>query len=101
LIEDVDVTLVGSPHLPRITFASGSCSVAQAAGETGDPLVVEALLEACNILEVSSKVTPLVAIERRPLRHWVYHLFVWRLSTSIPRWFQILISRELASGLIY
>jgi len=62
LIED-DVTR--GAH-PICRFQESPCLrqllVAQAAGETGDPLVVEALLEA-NILEVSSKVTSLVAIE--------------------------------------
>ena len=78
--------------------------VATATGGTGDPLVVEALLEACNLLEDSSESdAPLVAIERDVRSDsGVYHLFVRRLRTSVPAGkFQILISRELASGLIY
>lgn len=69
-----------------------------------DSIVVEALLDACNLLENSSKSsTPLVAIERDVCTDTAtYHLFVRRLSTSIPAGkFQILITRELASGLIY
>lgn len=78
--------------------------VEKATGGTDEPLVVEALLEACNILEVSSySDAPRVAIERDVrLDTGTYHLFVRRLSTSVPAGkFQILISRELASGLIY
>ena len=66
--------------------------------------MVEALLEACNLLEDRSKSdAPVVDIERDVrLDTGVYHLFVRRLSTSVPSGkFQILISRELASGLIY
>lgn len=69
-----------------------------------DPVVVEALIDACNLLEDSSQSdAPLVAIERDVRTDTgIYHLFVRRLSTSIPAGkFQILISRELASGLIY
>ncbi len=78
--------------------------VATATSGNGDPLVVEALLEACNLLEDSSKSNaPVVAIERDVRTDkGAYHLFVRRLSTSIPAGkFQILITRELASGLIY
>ena len=78
--------------------------VASATGGTGDLLVVEALLEACNLLEVSScSDAPLVAVERDVRSNsGVYHLFVRRLNTSVPSGkFQILITRELASGLIY
>ncbi len=70
----------------------------------GDTVVLEALLDACYLLENSSKSdTPLVAIERDVRTDTgTYHLFVRRLSTSIPAGkFQILITRELASGLIY
>src|SRR5919199_31514 len=69
-----------------------------------EPLVVEALIEACNLLENSSKSdTPIVAIERDVrLDTGTYHLYVRRLNTSVPAGkFQILITRELASGLIY
>ena len=78
--------------------------VAQATGGTGEPLVVEAVIEVCNILEGSKdSVAPVVAIERDVrLDTGTYHLFIRRLSTSVPAGkFQILISRELASGLIY
>ena len=69
-----------------------------------DAVVLEALLDACRLLEESSKTdTPLVAIERDARTDaGTYHLFVRRLSTIIPSGkFQILIVRELASGLIY
>ncbi len=69
----------------------------------GNPIVLEALLDACYLLEDSSKSNaPLVAIERDVRTDTgTYHLFVRRLSTSIPAGkFQILITRELASGLI-
>lgn len=69
----------------------------------GNPVVLEALLDACYFLEDSSKTdAPLVAIERDVRTNTgTYHLFVRRLSTSIPAGkFQILITRELASGLI-
>lgn len=78
--------------------------VAKATGGTGEPLVVQALIDACLMLESSSKTdTPVVAIERDVrIDSGTYHLFVRRLSTSIPAGkFQILITRELASGLIY
>ncbi|MGL5922433.1 hypothetical protein [Chroococcidiopsis sp.] len=70
---------------------------------TADSVVLEALLDACNLLENSSNSdTPIVAIERDVrIETGTYHLFVRRLSTSIPAGkFQILIVRELASGLI-
>ncbi|MBD2306466.1 hypothetical protein H6G17_13205 [Chroococcidiopsis sp. FACHB-1243] len=70
---------------------------------TADSVVLEALLDACNLLENSSNSdAPIVAIERDVRTETgTYHLFVRRLSTSIPMGkFQILIVRELASGLI-
>ncbi len=70
----------------------------------GNPVVLEALLDACILLEDSSKSdAPKVAIERDASTDiGTYHLFVRRLSTSIASGkFQILIVRELASGLIY
>lgn len=70
----------------------------------GDPVVVEALLDACHLLEISShSEAPLVAIERDVRTDTgTYHLFVRRLFTSVPAGkFQILITHELASGLIY
>ncbi|WP_317107522.1 hypothetical protein [Chroococcidiopsis sp. SAG 2025] len=50
----------------------------------------------------SNSNAPIVAIERDVRTDTgTYHLFVRRLSTSIPKGkFQILIVRELASGLI-
>ena len=70
----------------------------------GNSFVLEALLDACYLLEDSSKSeAPLVAIERDVRSDTgTYHLFVRRLNTSVPAGkFQILITRELASGLIY
>lgn len=78
--------------------------VAQATGGNGEPVVIEALLEVCNLLEDSShSVTPLVAIERDVRSDTgIYHLSIRRLSTSVPAGkFQIVITQELASGLIY
>lgn len=98
------MALTPSADFKNRLLPQAAALVAQATGGTGDPLVVEALLEACNILESSAKSdAPLVAIERDVRSDTgAYHLFVRRLSTSIPAGkFQILISRELASGLIY
>lgn len=78
--------------------------VAKATRGTDEPLVVAALIDACFMLESSSITdTPIVAIERDVRTDSAtYHLLVRRLSTSIPAGkFQILINRELASGLIY
>lgn len=78
--------------------------VATATEGAGEPLIVEALLAACFLLETSvNSNAPLVAIERDVrTATGTYHLFVRRLSTSVPAGkFQILISRDLASGLIY
>lgn len=81
-----------------------AAALVEKAIEAGDSFVLEALLDACYLLENSSKTdAPLVAIERDVrCDTGIYHLFVRRLSTSIPAGkFQILITRELASGLIY
>lgn len=78
--------------------------VATATGGTGEPLVVKALLEACLTLESSvNSEAPIIAVERDVHTDTgTYHLFIRRLSTSVPVGkFQILITRELASGLIY
>lgn len=78
--------------------------VEKASGQSGDLQVVEALLDACWLLEDSSRSDrPVVALERNIRTDTgFYHLSVRRLSSSIPAGkFQILISRELASGLIY
>lgn len=69
-----------------------------------EPQVVEALLAACSFLETSSQTAaPIVALERDVYAETgTYHLVVRRLSSSVPAGkFQILITRELASGLIY
>lgn len=78
--------------------------VEKATGGISEPLVVEALLKACTLLEESSTSdAPLIALEQDVRTDsGTYHLFVRRLSSSIPAGkFQILITRELASGLIY
>ncbi len=78
--------------------------VAKATGGTDEPLVVEMLLEACYFLEVSSaKAAPLMALEQDVYTQTgTYHLLVRRLSSSLPVGkFQILINRELASGLVH
>jgi hypothetical protein len=78
--------------------------VEKATGGANDSIVVEALLEACKLLEDSShSEAPIVALEREVRgSSGVYHLFVRRLSSSVPAGkFQILIGRDLASGLIY
>jgi hypothetical protein len=53
--------------------------------------------------ESSTSDAPLIALEQDVRTDsGTYHLFVRRLSSSIPAGkFQILITRELASGLIY
>ncbi|MBF2046750.1 MAG: hypothetical protein IGS54_05175 [Elainella sp. C42_A2020_010] len=69
-----------------------------------DEVLVDALLEVCSFLEDSAQsVAPIVAVERDVHSSTgVYHLTVRRLSTSVPVGkFQIIITRELASGLIY
>ena len=78
--------------------------VERAVSGTHDPQVVEALLDACSFLEISSQSeAPIVALERDVHSEvGTYHLFVRRLNSSIPVGkFQILITRDLASGLIY
>lgn len=70
---------------------------------SNDSVVLEALIDACYFLEDSSNSNaPIVAIERDVRTDTgIYHLFVRRLSTSVPAGkFQVLITRELASGLI-
>ncbi|HEY9617400.1 MAG TPA: hypothetical protein V6C64_11195 [Microcoleaceae cyanobacterium] len=78
--------------------------VERALGESPDPQIVAVLLDTCVFLETSAdSAAPIVALERDI--HTVtgtYHLFVRRLNSSVPAGkFQILITRELASGLIY
>jgi hypothetical protein len=71
---------------------------------TTDPQMVNVLLEACSLLEESSHSdAPMVALEQDVhLATGIYHLFVRRLSSSNPPGkFQVLITRDLASGLMY
>lgn len=78
--------------------------VEKATGGTSEPKVVEALIAAFILLEESSQTdSPIVALEQDVRTDTgTYHLFIRRLSTSVPAGkFQILITRELASGLIY
>lgn len=68
------------------------------------PEVVSALLEACLLLEANAQSnSPIVALEQDVhCETGTYHLSVRRLSTSVPVGkFQILISQNLASGLIH
>jgi hypothetical protein len=85
-------------------FSQAEALVEKATGGTSVSVVIEAVLEACYLLEESSKSNaPIVALEQDVHSDsGTYHLFVRRLSSSIPAGkFQILITRELASGLIY
>lgn len=69
-----------------------------------DPQMVEVLLQACELLDESSHTeAPMVALEQDVhLATGTYHLFVRRLSSSNPPGkFQVLITRDLASGLMY
>ncbi len=78
--------------------------VERAMGGVSDPKVVAALLDACSFLEDSAQSdAPIVSLERDVHSETgTYHLFVRRLNSSVPVGkFQILITRDLASGLIY
>lgn len=78
--------------------------VEKALGGISDDAVVEKLLEACSFLEASSATeSPTIALEQEVHSSTgSYHVFIRRLSSSVPVGkFQILISRDLASGLIY
>ena len=78
--------------------------VEKALNGTCDASLVEKILEACAFLEASSTTeSPIVALEQEVhSTTGKYHLFMRRLSSSVPAGkFQILISRDLASGLIY
>ncbi|MBD2102489.1 hypothetical protein [Leptolyngbya sp. FACHB-261] len=78
--------------------------VERALGGANDSQVVEALLDACSFLEESAQSdAPIVALERDVRTETgTYHLFIRRLSSSVPAGkFQILITCDLASGLIY
>lgn len=78
--------------------------VEQATAGTADPVLIEALLAGCSFLEdnVHSS-APIMALERDvQTNKGTYHLSIRRLNASVPTGkFQILITRELASGLIY
>jgi hypothetical protein len=68
-----------------------------------EALMVDALLDSCLLLETQAQAgAAIVALEREvSCDTGRYHLAVRRLSTSVPVGkFQILISRNLASGLI-
>lgn len=69
-----------------------------------DPQMVKVLLDACSLLQESAQTdSPMVALEQDVhLSTGTYHLFVRRLSSSNPPGkFQVLITRDLASGLMY
>lgn len=77
--------------------------VERAAGAI-DLTLLEAILDTCEALKISSTSdTPMVAMERDVhVASGTYHLNIRRLSSSAPPGkFQILITRELASGVIY
>lgn len=85
-------------------FLQASALVEKATGETTNGRLVEVLLEVCSFLEDSAQSNaPIVAVERDViLPTATYHLSIRRLSTSMPAGkFQIIITRELASGLIH
>ncbi|NEQ27497.1 MAG: hypothetical protein F6K28_52535 [Microcoleus sp. SIO2G3] len=76
--------------------------VERATGAIELPLL-DAILDSCQALQISSSSdTPMVAMERDVhLASGTYHLNIRRLSSSVPPGkFQILITRDLASGLI-
>lgn len=85
--------------LPQVTTL-----VESALQGNSDRLVIESLLESCCYLEASIDTkAPIVALEQDVCSDsGTYHLLVRRLKSSVPAGkFQILITRELASGLIY
>jgi hypothetical protein len=66
--------------------------------------MLDTVLESCEALEISSTSdAPMVAIERNVhITSGTYHLNIRRLNSSVPAGkFQILISRDLASGMIF
>ncbi|HEY9623828.1 MAG TPA: hypothetical protein V6C78_25945 [Crinalium sp.] len=78
--------------------------VEQATGGESDRQFAEAVISACKLLELSTtSESPIAAIERTvKFESGVYLLQVRRLETSNPPGkFQILITRELASGVIF
>ncbi|MBD3887499.1 hypothetical protein IFO70_38770 [Phormidium tenue FACHB-886] len=98
------MSLEQSDEIKSRLFSQASALVEKATGGTSNMRLVEALLEVCSFLEDSSRNdAPIVAVERNViLPTGTYHLAIRRLSSSIPAGkFQIIITRELASGLIY
>lgn len=92
-----------STELKNRLLAQATGLVETAAGKH-DPVMIEVLLETCSFLEASSQSdAPIVAVERDVRSETgAYHLSIRRLNTSVPVGkFQIVITRELASGLIY
>ena len=72
-------------------------------GEIADRQIVDVLIDTCQLLENSAQTNaPIVAMERDVhTDHGIFHLNIRRLSSSIPAGkFQVLITRELASGLL-
>lgn len=91
-------------HLKNRLLLQVTTLVETALGGVSDPLVVVSLLEACCYLEANATTNaPIVALEQDVYStSGTYHLVVRRLKSSVPAGkFQILITRELASGLIY
>ncbi len=92
-----------SPEI-RDRLSSQALALVEKATGGADHVLVEALLEICSFLEESSKTdAPIVAVERDvSAQTGRYHLTMRRLISSVPAGkFQIIITRELASGLIY
>lgn len=97
----MDVNL--SPEIKSRLYTQALALVEKAIGGV-DEVLVEAMLEVCSFLEDSScSAAPIVAVERDVHSNTgVYHLTIRRFNTSVPVGkFQIIITRELASGLIY
>jgi hypothetical protein len=93
-----------SHEIGSVLFDQAIALVEKATGGISNMRLVAALLEICTFLENSSRTdAPIVAIERDVVSlNEAYHLSVRRLSSSVPEGkFQIIITRELASGLIY
>jgi hypothetical protein len=93
-----------SHEIGSVLFDQAIALVERATGGISHMRLVAALLEVCTFLEESSRTdAPIVAVERDVVSlNETYHLSVRRLSKSVPEGkFQVLITRELASGLIY
>lgn len=77
--------------------------VEKATGAIADRQVIDVLIDTCQHLENSAHTNaPIVSMERDVRTdQGVFHLNIRRLSSSIPAGkFQVLITRELASGLL-